>query len=95
MRSPGCSGDRMKTERADALLVAMGLCDSREQAKRLILAGEVRIGDLTLLQPDDVRLVRGLERLDLMRSGTDTVDVEGDDLEHGDRSSRLANRPQG
>jgi 23S rRNA (cytidine1920-2'-O)/16S rRNA (cytidine1409-2'-O)-methyltransferase len=32
----------MKTERADALLVARGLCDSREQAKRLILAGEVR-----------------------------------------------------
>ena len=34
-----------KTERADALLVARGLCDSREQAKRLILAGEVRSGD--------------------------------------------------
>jgi 23S rRNA (cytidine1920-2'-O)/16S rRNA (cytidine1409-2'-O)-methyltransferase len=35
----------MKTERADALLVARGLCDSREQAKRLILAGVVRSGD--------------------------------------------------
>jgi len=35
----------MKTERADALLTARGLCDSREQAKRLILAGEVRSGD--------------------------------------------------
>jgi len=35
----------MKKERADALLVSKGLCDSREQAKRLILAGEVRSGD--------------------------------------------------
>lgn len=35
----------MKTERADALLSARGLCDSREQAKRLILAGAVRSGD--------------------------------------------------
>jgi len=35
----------MKTERADALLVQRGLCESREQAKRLILAGEVRSGD--------------------------------------------------
>jgi 23S rRNA (cytidine1920-2'-O)/16S rRNA (cytidine1409-2'-O)-methyltransferase len=35
----------MKNERADTLLVARGLCDSREQAKRLILAGEVRCGD--------------------------------------------------
>lgn len=34
-----------KTERVDALLVQQGLCDSREQAKRLILAGEVRCGD--------------------------------------------------
>lgn len=35
----------MKTDRVDALLVQRGLCDSREQAKRLILAGEVRSGD--------------------------------------------------
>lgn len=35
----------MKKERIDALLVQRGLCDSREQAKRLILAGEVRSGD--------------------------------------------------
>lgn len=35
----------MKNERADSLLVQHGLCDSREQAKRLILAGEVRCGD--------------------------------------------------
>ena len=41
----------MKTERADALLAARGLCDSREQAKRLILAGEVRSGDRVIDKP--------------------------------------------
>jgi 23S rRNA (cytidine1920-2'-O)/16S rRNA (cytidine1409-2'-O)-methyltransferase len=41
----------MKTDRADALLVARGLCDSREQAKRLILAGEVRSGDRPIDKP--------------------------------------------
>lgn len=41
----------MKTERADALLVSLGLCDSREQAKRLILAGEVRCGDRVIEKP--------------------------------------------
>ena len=41
----------MKTERADALLVSRGLCDSREQAKRLILAGEVRSGDAAVSKP--------------------------------------------
>jgi len=33
----------MPRERLDQLLVRRGLCDSREMAKRLILAGEVRI----------------------------------------------------
>jgi len=41
----------MKTERADALLVSRGLCDSREQAKRMILAGEVRSGDRMIDKP--------------------------------------------
>lgn len=41
----------MKTERADTLLAARGLCDSREQAKRLILAGEVRWGDRVIDKP--------------------------------------------
>ena len=41
----------MKNERADILLVARGLCDSREQAKRLILAGEVRSGDRIIDKP--------------------------------------------
>jgi len=46
-----CDPPPMKTERADALLVARGLCDSREQAKRLILAGEVRSGDRVIDKP--------------------------------------------
>ncbi|WP_193214411.1 TlyA family rRNA (cytidine-2'-O)-methyltransferase [Luteolibacter marinus] len=41
----------MKKERVDALLVARGLCDSREQAKRLVLAGEVRSGDRVVDKP--------------------------------------------
>lgn len=38
-------------ERADALLVSRGLCDSREQAKRLILAGEVLCGTTLVAKP--------------------------------------------
>ena len=41
----------MKKVRIDALLVTRGLCDSREQAKRLILAGEVRSGDRIIDKP--------------------------------------------
>ena len=41
----------MKLERVDVLLVEKGLCESREQAKRLILAGEVRIGDRMIDKP--------------------------------------------
>ena len=38
-------------ERVDVLLVARGLCDTREQAKRLVLAGEVRTGDRVIDKP--------------------------------------------
>lgn len=41
----------MKPERADVLLVAQGLCDTREQAKRMVLAGEVRWGDRRIDKP--------------------------------------------
>lgn len=41
----------MAKERADALLTARGLCDSREQAKRLILAGEVMSGTTRVSKP--------------------------------------------
>jgi 23S rRNA (cytidine1920-2'-O)/16S rRNA (cytidine1409-2'-O)-methyltransferase len=40
-----------KRERVDVLLVARGLCASRELARRLILAGEVRSGDTVLAKP--------------------------------------------
>jgi len=48
-------------ERADVLLVRRGLCESREMAKRLILAGEVRSGDSVIDKPgtklpDDIPL---------------------------------------
>lgn len=38
----------MARERLDVLLVQRGLCPSREQAKRLILAGEVRVNGETV-----------------------------------------------
>jgi 23S rRNA (cytidine1920-2'-O)/16S rRNA (cytidine1409-2'-O)-methyltransferase len=41
----------MPKERADALLMSRGLCDSREQAKRLILAGEVMTGTTRVDKP--------------------------------------------
>jgi 23S rRNA (cytidine1920-2'-O)/16S rRNA (cytidine1409-2'-O)-methyltransferase len=41
----------VKKERVDALLVARGMCDSREQAKRLVLAGEVKSGDRVIDKP--------------------------------------------
>ncbi len=41
----------MKNQRADTLLLARGLCESREQAKRLILAGEVRSGERLIDKP--------------------------------------------
>lgn len=41
----------MPKERVDALLMSRGLCDSREQAKRLILAGEVMTGTTRIEKP--------------------------------------------
>ena len=38
-------------ERVDALLVERGLCDSREQAKRLVMAGEVFSGTERVAKP--------------------------------------------
>jgi 23S rRNA (cytidine1920-2'-O)/16S rRNA (cytidine1409-2'-O)-methyltransferase len=42
-----------RTERVDALLVARGLCESLEQAKRLIMAGEVRTGTVRIGKPGE------------------------------------------
>ncbi|MGC6466011.1 MAG: TlyA family RNA methyltransferase [Akkermansiaceae bacterium] len=41
----------MAKERVDAMLVSRGLCDSREQAKRLIMAGEVLCGTERVSKP--------------------------------------------
>lgn len=41
----------MATQRVDALLVSRGLCESREQAKRLIMAGEVMTGTERVAKP--------------------------------------------
>jgi 23S rRNA (cytidine1920-2'-O)/16S rRNA (cytidine1409-2'-O)-methyltransferase len=41
----------MATTRVDSLLVTRGLCDSREQAKRLIMAGEVMTGTERISKP--------------------------------------------
>lgn len=41
----------MPKERVDSLLVERGLCESRELAKRLILAGEVMSGTVVIAKP--------------------------------------------
>jgi len=41
----------MAKQRVDALLVSKGLCDSRELAKRLIMAGEVMVGTERVSKP--------------------------------------------
>ncbi|MDO4221446.1 MAG: TlyA family RNA methyltransferase [Akkermansia sp.] len=41
----------MPKQRLDVLVVSRGLCDSREQAQRLILAGEVSVKDQVVAKP--------------------------------------------
>jgi len=41
----------MPKERVDTLMMNKGLCDSREQAKRLVLAGEVLCGTTVVAKP--------------------------------------------
>ena len=41
----------MRKDRLDALLFNRGLCDSREQGKRLVLAGEVKVGGHVVDKP--------------------------------------------
>jgi len=54
----------LRRERLDAALASRGLCDSREQAKRLILAGEILVNDQPAtkpghaVKPDDVIVVK-------------------------------------
>lgn len=45
---------KLKKERADVLLMKLNLCESREKARKLILAGKVRIGrDHVVRKPSD------------------------------------------
>ena len=41
----------MGKQRLDVLVVSRGLCDSREQAQRLILAGEVTVRGQAITKP--------------------------------------------
>ncbi|MBR3926533.1 MAG: TlyA family RNA methyltransferase [Akkermansia sp.] len=41
----------MPKQRLDVLVVSLGLCDSREQAQRLIIAGEVLVKDQLITKP--------------------------------------------
>ena len=44
-----------KKERADILLLKQSLCDNIESAKRLIMAGKVRIGnDRVIQKPSEI-----------------------------------------
>lgn len=59
MRPPGAKADgfqewvvtKTAKERLDLLLVERGLAESREQAQRLIMAGQVRLGDRVVDKP--------------------------------------------
>jgi len=59
MRLPGAEADgfqewvvtKTAKERLDLLLVERGLAESREQAQRLIMAGQVRLGDRVVDKP--------------------------------------------
>jgi 23S rRNA (cytidine1920-2'-O)/16S rRNA (cytidine1409-2'-O)-methyltransferase len=45
------SGDALPRIRADLLLVERGLAETRESARRLIMAGEARVGTTVLVKP--------------------------------------------
>jgi 23S rRNA (cytidine1920-2'-O)/16S rRNA (cytidine1409-2'-O)-methyltransferase len=51
-------------ERLDQALVSRGLCESRERAKRLILAGQVRVNDQPAAKPSQP--VRPEDRLEVL-----------------------------
>jgi len=44
----------MKKERIDILLVEKGLAESRSQAQRLIMAGEILASDQQVLKPSQI-----------------------------------------
>ena len=73
--------------RLDQALVERGLCESRERAKRAILAGQVRINDQTAHKPSDS--VKPDDRLAL-DAGEKFVSRGGHKLEHALNHFQLA-----
>src|SRR3984957_10206724 len=61
--------------RLDQALVERGLCDSRERAKRLILAGQVRVNAQTARKPSDA--VKPGDELTLDAAEHSQLDVSG------------------
>jgi 23S rRNA (cytidine1920-2'-O)/16S rRNA (cytidine1409-2'-O)-methyltransferase len=72
--------------RLDQALVDRGLCESRERAKRVILAGQVRINDQSAHKPSDS--VKPGDRLTL-DAGEKYVSRGGHKLEHALRHFQL------
>jgi len=68
----------LKKERLDSLLVSRGLAESRSQAQRLVMAGQVRVNEQVALQP--AALV-GAEAEITVESGRRFVSRGGDKLE--------------
>lgn len=66
-------------KRLDIALIECGLCDSREKAKRAIMAGEVRVNDQVARKPSDA--VRETDALTLA-AGEKYVSRGGQKLEH-------------
>ncbi|HXT39490.1 MAG TPA: S4 domain-containing protein, partial [Candidatus Angelobacter sp.] len=65
--------------RLDQALVERGLCESREQAKRAVMAGRVRINARTAQKPSDA--VTAKDRIELT-AGEKFVSRGGHKLEH-------------
>ena len=67
-------------DRLDRLLAKRGLCDSREQARRAIMAGRVRVAGLTVDKPGT--LVAVAAELELIGPPRRYVSRGGEKLEH-------------
>ena len=65
--------------RLDSELVARGLCESREKAKRAIMAGQVRVNEQVARKPSDV--VRPEDAIEIV-AGEKYVSRGGPKLEH-------------
>jgi 23S rRNA (cytidine1920-2'-O)/16S rRNA (cytidine1409-2'-O)-methyltransferase len=73
-------------QRLDVALVERGLCESREKAKRAVMAGQVLVNDQPARKPSDT--VGADDHLQLV-TGEKYVSRGGDKLEHALRHFRL------